>query len=182
MYTIPKESQVEKLAFMSKLWTIRRESAKIYADKFGCEWVPDKKPWEVPCDIAMPTAMENELDEAHAQLLVKNGCIAVCEGANMPCTPEAIHLLQDKGVLYAPGKAANAGGVAVSGLEMSQNSMRLAWSREEVDERLKVIMKNIHETCLNAAQEYGLPGNYVAGANIAGFLKVVNAMLDQGVV
>ena len=172
----------EKLDFMAKLWTIHRESAKVYADKFGCEWIPDKKPWEVPCDIAMPTAMENELDEDHARELVKNGCIAVCEGANMPCTPEAVHLFQDQGVLFAPGKAANAGGVSVSGLEMTQNSMRLSWIREEVDDRLHIIMKSIHQTCLDAAEQYGSPGNYVVGANIAGFVKVVNAMIDQGVV
>lgn len=172
----------EKLDYMSTLWTVHRKSAKAYADKFNCEWIPGKKPWEVPCDIAIPTAMENELKEEHAQVLVQNGCKTVCEAANMPCTREAVDIFQDSGLLFAPGKAANAGGVAVSGLEMSQNSMRLAWSREEVDERLKGIMKNIHETCLSAAEEYGMPGNYVAGANIAGFLKVVNAMLDQGVV
>ena len=172
----------EKLAFMSKLWTVHRESAKAYADKFGCQWVPDKRPWEVPCDIAMPTAMENELNEAHAQILVKNGCMAVCEGANMPCTPEAVHVFQDNGLLFAPGKAANAGGVSVSGLEMSQNSMRLSWTREEVDSRLHIIMKSIHQTCLDAAERYGSPGNYVAGANITGFVKVVDAMIDQGVV
>jgi glutamate dehydrogenase (NADP+) len=172
----------EKLAFMSKLWTVHRESAKAYADKFGCQWVPDKRPWEVPCDIAMPTAMENELNGAHAQTLVKNGCMAVCEGANMPCTPEAVHVFQDNGLLFAPGKAANAGGVSVSGLEMSQNSMRLSWTREEVDSRLHIIIKSIHQTCLDAAERYGSPGNYVAGANIAGFVKVVDAMIDQGVV
>ena len=172
----------EKLAFMAKLWTVHRESAKAYADRFDCEWVPDRKPWEVPCDIAMPTAMENELDEAHARLLVENGCVAVCEGANMPCTPEAVHVFQDKEVLFAPGKAANAGGVSVSGLEMTQNSLRLAWTREEVDNRLKMIMKSIHRTCLEASEQYGAPGNYVVGANIAGFVKVVDAMLDQGVV
>ena len=172
----------EKLEFMSTLWTVHRKSAKAYADRFGCEWVPEKKPWEVPCDIAMPTAMENELDEDHAQQLVKNGCIAVCEGANMPCTPEAVHIFQDNDVLFAPGKAANAGGVSVSGLEMTQNSMRLSWTREEVDNRLHIIMQSIHQTCLDAAEQHGSPGNYVAGANIAGFIKVVNAMLDQGVV
>jgi glutamate dehydrogenase (NADP+) len=144
--------------------------------------VPEKKPWEVPCDIAMPTAMENELDEAHAQMLVSNGCVAVCEGANMPCTPEAVDLFQENGLLLAPGKAANAGGVSVSGLEMTQNSMRLAWTREEVDNRLQMIMKSIHQTCLDAAEQYGTPGNYMNGANIAGFVKVVEAMLDQGVV
>ncbi|MGA6925475.1 MAG: NADP-specific glutamate dehydrogenase [Desulfosarcina sp.] len=172
----------EKLAFMSKLWTVRRESAKAYADRFGCEWIPDRKPWEVPCDIAMPTAMENELDEMHALTLIKNGCMAVCEVANMPCTPEAMHMFHEQGVLFAPGKAANAGGVSVSGLEMSQNSMRLSWTREEVDVRLHIIMKSIHQTCLNAAEQYDSPGDYVVGANIAGFVKVVDAMIDQGVV
>ncbi len=178
----PDGIQGEKLAYLSKLWTVHRESAKAYADRFGCEWVAERKPWEVPCDVAMPTAMENELDDAHAQQLINNGCVAVCEGANMPCTPEAVDLFQENGLLFAPGKAANAGGVSVSGLEMTQNSMRLAWTREEVDNRLHIIMKSIHRTCLDAAEQYGRPGDYVAGANIAGFVKVVNAMLDQGVV
>ena len=172
----------EKLQFMSKLWTVYRKSAKEYADAFNCEWVPDKRPWEVPCDIAIPTAMENELDGHHAELLVRNGCKAVMEVANMPCTPEAAHLFQENGVLFAPGKAANAGGVSVSGLEMSQNSMRLNWPKEEVDRRLKGIMKNIHKMCKETAEQYGSPGNYVAGANIAGFVKVVDSMIDQGVV
>lgn len=171
-----------KLDYMAKLWSIYRKSAKDYADKFKCEWVPNRRPWEVPCDIAIPTAMENELDGASAALLVQNGCKTVVEAANMPCTPEAVHLFQEKGLLFAPGKAANAGGVSVSGLEMTQNSMRLAWSREEVDSRLKVIMHSIHQACLNAAAQYGSPGNYVKGANIAGFVKVVDAMLDQGLV
>ena len=178
----PAGIQGEKLKYVSTLWTVHRESAKAYADKFGCEWIPGRKPWEVSCDIAMPTAMENELDEAHAQMLVNNGCLAVCEGANMPCTPEAVHLFQENGVLFAPGKAANAGGVSVSGLEMTQNSMRLSWTRQEVDNRLHMIMRNIHNTCLEAAGQHGRPGDYVAGANIAAFVKVVNAMLDQGVV
>lgn len=172
----------EKLQFMSKLWTVYRKSAKEYADAFNCEWVPDKRPWEVPCDIAIPTAMENELDGKHAGLLIQNGCRAVIEVANMPCTPEAVHLFQENGVLFAPGKAANAGGVSVSGLEMSQNSMRLNWPKEEVDRRLKGIMKNIHKMCKETAEQYGSPGNYVAGANIAGFVKVVDSMIDQGVV
>lgn len=172
----------EKLRYMSKLWSVYRKSAKDYADKFKCEWIPEKRPWEVPCDIAIPTAMENELDGPHAALLVQNGCKTVVEAANMPCTPEAVHLFQEKGLLFAPGKAANAGGVSVSGLEMTQNSMRLSWSREEVDSRLKVIMSNIHKACLNAADQYGSPGNYVKGANIAGFVKVVDAMIDQGLV
>jgi glutamate dehydrogenase (NADP+) len=172
----------EKLKFMSTLWTVYRKSAKEYADAFNCEWVPDKRPWEVPCDIAIPTAMENELDGNHAELLIRNGCRAVMEVANMPCTPEAVHLFQENGVLFAPGKAANAGGVSVSGLEMSQNSMRLNWPKEEVDRRLKGIMKNIHKMCKETAEQYGSPGNYVAGANIAGFVKVVDSMIDQGVV
>ncbi|KAB2888692.1 MAG: NADP-specific glutamate dehydrogenase [Desulfobulbaceae bacterium] len=172
----------EKLQFMSSLWTVHRRPAKDYADAFDCEWVPDRRPWEVPCDIAIPTAMENELDGSHAEALVKNGCRAVLEVANMPCTPEAVHLFQEHGVLFAPGKAANAGGVSVSGLEMSQNSMRLNWPKEEVDRRLKGIMKNIHKMCKETAEQYGSPGNYVVGANIAGFVKVVDSMIDQGVV
>lgn len=172
----------EKLQFMSRLWTVYRKSAKEYAEAFNCEWVPDKRPWEVPCDIAIPTAMENELDGNHARVLVNNGCRAVLEVANMPCTPEAVHHFQENDVLFAPGKAANAGGVSVSGLEMSQNSMRLNWPKEEVDRRLKGIMKNIHKMCKETAEQYGSPGNYVAGANIAGFVKVVDSMIDQGVV
>ncbi|VFQ44943.1 NADP-specific glutamate dehydrogenase [Desulfoluna butyratoxydans] len=178
----PEGIKGEKLAYMADLWTVYRRPAKDYADRFGCEWVPDRRPWEVPCDVAMPTALENELDRADAETLVKNGCRAVVEVANMPCTLEAVHYFKDNNILFAPAKAANAGGVATSGLEMSQNSMRLSWSREEVDRRLKGIMQNIHATCLNAAEQYGMPGNYVAGANIAGFIKVVDAMIDQGVV
>ena len=172
----------EKLRFMAKLWTVHRQPAKAYADAFNCEWVPDQRPWEVPCDIAIPTAMENELDGKHAGLLVRNRCKAVVEVANMPCTPEAVHLFHDNGILFAPGKAANAGGVSVSGLEMSQNSMRLNWSKEEVDRRLKDLMKNIHKMCQETAEQYGSPGNYTVGANIAGFVKVVDSMIDQGVV
>ena len=178
----PDGIQGEKLKFMASLWTIYRKSAKEYADKFGCEWVPNKRPWEVKCDIAIPTAMENELTGDQAGMLVKNGCKAVVEAANMPCTPEAVHEFQANGLPFAPGKAANAGGVATSGLEMTQNSMRLSWTSEEVDARLKIIMKTIHKTCLEAAAQYGSPGNYVKGANIAGFTKVVDAMMDQGLV
>ena len=138
--------------------------------------------WDHKADCAFPSATENEIREKDAQNLIRNGIRLVCEGANMPCTPEAIDIFLDEKLLYAPGKAANAGGVAVSGLEMAQNSMRLRWPREEVDSRLQMIMKNIHQTCLDAAAEYNVPGNYMAGANIAGFVKVVNAMLDQGVV
>jgi glutamate dehydrogenase (NADP+) len=172
----------EKLKFMTSLWTVYRKSAKEYADKFGCEWVPDKRPWEVKCDIAIPTAMENELNGEDARTLVQNGCKVVVEAANMPCTPEAVHEFHANGIPFAPGKAANAGGVATSGLEMTQNSMRLNWTSEEVDARLKIIMKTIHKACLDAAAQYGSPGNYAKGANIAGFTKVVEAMMDQGLV
>ncbi|HVO83900.1 MAG TPA: NADP-specific glutamate dehydrogenase [Syntrophobacteria bacterium] len=172
----------DKLKFLASLWTVYRKSAKEYADKFGCEWVPDRRPWEVKCDVAIPTAMENELNGENAKMLVQNGCKVVVEAANMPCTPEAVHEFHASGIPFAPGKAANAGGVSVSGLEMTQNSMRLNWTREEVDARLRVIMKTIHQTCLEAAVQYGAPGNYVKGANIAGFTKVVDAMLDQGLV
>ncbi len=172
----------EKLKFLKTLWTVYRKSAKEYADKFGCEWVAGRRPWEVKCDIAIPTAMENELNGEDAGTLVQNGCKVVVEAANMPCTPEAVHVFQESDIPFAPGKAANAGGVATSGLEMTQNSMRLAWTSEEVDARLRVIMKTIHRTCLEAAAQYGSPGNYVKGANIAGFVKVVEAMVDQGLV
>ncbi|MFH1138862.1 MAG: NADP-specific glutamate dehydrogenase [Pseudomonadota bacterium] len=172
----------DKWKFMSELWCVRRRPARDYAEKFGCQWFPEGRPWEAPCDFAVPTAMENELDLASAQALTANGCRAVVEGANMPCTPEAVRHFQENGVLFAPGKAANAGGVSVSGLEMTQNSMRLSWTREEVDARLKIIMKTIHEKCLDAAAEVGKPGNYVVGANVAGFAKVVDAMLAQGLV
>ena len=138
--------------------------------------------WNHQADCAFPSATQNEINEKDAQNLVNNGAKLVCEGANMPSTPEAVNIFLDNAILYAPGKAANAGGVAVSGLEMAQNSMRLNWPKEEVDSRLKIIMKSIHRTCLDAAEEYGEPGNYLAGANIAGFMKVVNAMLDQGLV
>jgi glutamate dehydrogenase (NADP+) len=171
----------EKLSFMADLWAVRRASAEEYAKKFDCQWVPGKRPWQlVTCDIAVPTAMQNELDGADAEALVAGGCLAVCEAANMPCTPEAVRVFQEAGVLFAPGKAANAGGVATSGLEMSQNSMRLSWPSEEVDGRLHQIMIGIHRACVDAASAYGSPGNYVDGANIAGFLKVAGAMMDQG--
>jgi glutamate dehydrogenase (NADP+) len=136
----------------------------------------------VKVDVALPCATQNELDENDARELVKNGCKYVCEGANMPSTLGAVKVFHENKIPYAPGKASNAGGVATSGLEMSQNSMRLPWPKEEVDQRLHQIMKNIHETCLTTAEKYGTPGNYLNGANIAGFLKVANAMLDQGLV
>jgi len=138
--------------------------------------------WSHKADCAFPSATQNEINGKDAQNLVNNGVILVSEGANMPTEPEGIDIFLNNKLLYGPGKAANAGGVSVSGLEMTQNSMRLSWSREEVDDRLKIIMKSIHKTCLDAAEQYGTPGNYVNGANIAGFVKVVDAMMDQGLV
>jgi len=172
----------EKLEFLKPLWTEQRRPAKDYADEFGLEWVEGKRPWVVPCDIAVPTATQNELDGESAKTLVANGLRYIVEAANMPCTPEAIEVFRAAGIPFGPGKAVNAGGVATSGLEMAQNSMRLAWSREEVDAKLRGIMKNIHRACLATAERFGAPGDYVVGANIAGFLKVADAMIDQGVV
>ena len=171
----------EKLAFIMELKNVKRGRIKEYADKYKCEYVAGKTPWGVKCDIALPCATQNELQEADANTLVANGCICVAEGANMPSTLEATNVFLAKKILFAPGKASNAGGVATSGLEMSQNSLRLSWSREEVDERLHNIMKSIHGACV----KYGTDGdsvNYVKGANIAGFVKVADSMLDQGVV
>jgi glutamate dehydrogenase (NADP+) len=178
----PAGIDAEKLAFIKQLKNIRRGRIREYADKFACEYRAGAGPWAVPCDCAFPSATQNELDGADARLLLDNGCRLVSEGANMPSTPEAVELFLAARILYGPGKAANAGGVATSGLEMSQNSMRLSWGRDEVDGRLREIMRNIHRNCLETAARFGLPGNYVAGANIAGFLKVADAMLDQGVV
>jgi glutamate dehydrogenase (NADP+) len=170
----------EKLAFVMELKNVRRGRIKEYADKFGCEF-KEGRPWSVKCDIALPCATQNELDEAEAKTLVDNGCMLVSEGANMPSTPEAIEVFQNAKILFAPGKASNAGGVATSGLEMSQNSLRMNWKREEVDGKLKQIMKDIHTSCI----KYGEQGDYVdyvKGANIAGFVKIADAMLDQGLV
>ena len=173
----------EKLAFLKDLVFVRRGSLKEYVKKFPkAEFRPGKKTWDIPCDIACPTACENELLGNDAKTLLKNGCKCVCEGSNMPCDPEAIEAFQAAGILYSPGKASNAGGVAVSGLEMTQNSMRLYWTREEVDQYLHRIMNSIHNSCLEAAEMYGMKGNYMAGANIAGFKKVADSMLDQGLV
>jgi len=138
--------------------------------------------WNVKCDVALPCATQNELDEAAAKALVKNGCIAVAEGANMPCTPEAVDVFHANKVLFLPGKASNAGGVAVSGLEMAQNSQRIPWTFEKADAELKIIMVTIYKNASEASEEYGCPGNFVTGANIAGFIKVANAMLAQGLV
>ena len=170
----------EKLAFVMELKNVRRGRVKDYADKYGCEF-NSGRPWSVNCDIALPCATQNELNEAEAKTLVAKGCLLVSEGANMPSTPEAISVFQDAKILFAPGKASNAGGVATSGLEMSQNSLRMNWTREEVDTKLKKIMQDIHSSCI----EYGSDGDYVdyvKGANIAGFVKVADAMLDQGLV
>ncbi|MFA5553271.1 MAG: NADP-specific glutamate dehydrogenase [Phycisphaerae bacterium] len=178
----PKGIDDKKLAFIMELKNIRRSRIKDFADKFGLEYRDGKKPWDIKCDCAFPSATQNEITGEDATTLIKNGCMLVAEGANMPSTPEAVDLYLSNKVLYGPGKAANAGGVATSGLEMSQNSMRMSWSREEVDEKLHNIMKAIHQQCFDAAEEYGQPGNYVVGANIAGFVKVADAMLDQGLV
>ncbi len=158
------------------------DEVRQYADHYKVKFNAGQRPWIVPCDVAMPCAIQNELDEKDAAALLANGCRCVTEGANMPSTAQAVHKILEAGILYGPGKAANAGGVAVSGLEMSQNSMRLSWSREEVDKRLHDIMISIHRACRNTAEEYGKPGNYVLGANISGFLKVADAMMDQGLV
>jgi glutamate dehydrogenase (NADP+) len=172
----------EKVDYMLELRASARDRVKDYADKFKAEFFPGKRPWSVKVDVALPCATQNELDENDAKDLVKNGCKCVCEGANMPTTIAGFKVFNDAGILFSPGKASNAGGVATSGLEMSQNSMRLPWSKEEVDHRLHEIMQNIHRTCVETAERFGTPGNYVNGANIGGFLKVANAMLDQGLV
>jgi len=172
----------EKIDYMLKLRASNKDTVEDYAKEYKVKFVPGKRPWEVKCDVALPCATQNELDQSDAKELIKNGCICVCEGANMPTTIEGFKAFTDAKILYAPGKASNAGGVATSGLEMSQNSMRLPWSREEVDKRLHEIMVRIHETCVTTAEKYGAPGNYVNGANIAGFLKVADAMIDQGIV
>jgi len=172
----------EKIHYMLRMRASARDAVKDYADKFNVPFYPGKRPWSVPVDVALPCATQNELDAADARELIKNGCKCVCEGANMPTTLEGVKVFLDAHVLYSPGKASNAGGVATSGLEMSQNSMRLPWPKQEVDLRLHQIMKNIHQTCVETAEKYGTPGNYVSGANIAGFLKVADAMLDQGLV
>jgi len=178
----PEGIDEEKLAWIMELKNIRRGRIREYAEKFGCEYFEGKRPWHVKCDVAFPAATENEINKADAELLLKNGCQVVSEGANMPSTPEAIEVYLQHKILYGPGKAANAGGVAVSGLEMTQNSMRLPWSREEVDDRLQTIMKNIHQTCVDFGT--GPDGfiNYMNGANIGGFVKVADAMMAQGVV
>ena len=173
----------EKLAFVMEIKNKNRGRISDYLDKYtSAEFHKGKTPWEVPCAIALPCATQNELDGNDAKTLLKNGCICVAEGANMPSTPEAIHAFHEARILFAPGKASNAGGVATSGLEMSQNSLRISWTREEVDERLQKIMKDIHDSCIDYGMEEDGYCNYVKGANIAGFVKVADAMLAQGVI
>ena len=172
----------EKLAFVFELKNVMRGRIKEYAEKYGCKYVEGGRPWGESCTIALPSATQNELNGDDAEMLVKNGCFAVSEGANMPSTPEAIEVFLKNKILYAPGKAANAGGVSVSGLEMTQNSMKISWTKEEVDAKLKEIMYNIHEACVKyGAEPDGGYVNYVKGANIAGFMKVAKAMMAQGV-
>ena len=172
----------EKLDYIMELKNLYRGRIREYAEKYGVKYVPGEKPWGEKADIALPSATQNELHGDHARMLVNNGVIAVSEGANMPSTPEAIRIFQEAKILYAPGKAANAGGVSVSGLEMSQNSERISWSAEEVDNKLHYIMENIHENCVKYGTEEDGYVNYVKGANIAGFLKVAEAMTAQGIV
>ena len=178
----PDGIDYEKLAFVMELKNIERGRIKEYAEQYGVKYVPGGRPWSEVADIATPCATQNEITEEDAKTLVANGVIAISEGANMPTTPEAIKVFQDAKILYAPGKASNAGGVAVSGLEMTQNSERLNWSREEVDSKLHSIMDDIHENCVKYGTEADGYINYVKGANIAGFLKVANAMMAQGIV
>ncbi len=177
----PDGITTEKLQFIFDLKNVRHGRIKEYAEKFGCQYFEGERPWGVKCDIALPSATQNEINGEDAQKLVDNGCIAVSEGANMPSTPEAIHIFQKAKLLYAPGKASNAGGVSVSGLEMSQNSLKLSWTREEVDARLHQIMKSIHESCVKYGTQSDGYINYVKGANVAGFMKVANAMMAQGI-
>jgi glutamate dehydrogenase (NADP+) len=172
----------EKLAFVLDLKNVRRGRIKEYADKYDVTYLEGKRPWSIKCDCAFPSATQNEINGDDAKTLLANGCNLVAEGANMPSTPEAIEQFIEKKIMYGPAKAANAGGVATSGLEMSQNSMRLSWTREEVDQRLHNIMIAIHRQCYEAAEEYGQAGNLMTGANIAGFVKVADSMLDQGLV
>lgn len=176
----PDGIDAAKLAYIMQLKNVKRGRIEEYAKEYGCPYYKGEKPWKIPCDVALPCAVQNELNEQDAKKLVANGCQLVAEGANMPSTPGAIAVLQDSGVMYAPGKAANAGGVATSGLEMSQNSIRLYWTREEVENRLKVIMRDIHNQCIQYGQKADGTVDYLKGANIAGFVRVADAMLAEG--
>ena len=177
----PDGIDTKKLAYVMELKNIKRGRIKEYAEKYDVTYEAGKRPWHIKCDMAFPSATQNEINKEEAKALIDNGCMCVTEGANMPSEPDAIEVYQKAKILYGPGKAANAGGVATSALEMSQNSMRLSWSREEVDQKLHGIMKNIHENCVKYGKEVRYV-NYVNGANIAGFVKVAHAMLDQGFV
>ena len=170
-----------KLEYMMELKLFYRGRVKEYADKYGCKYVAGGRPWGEKCDIAMPSATQNELNGDEARTLVANGCVAVSEGANMPSTPEAIQVFLENKLLYAPGKAANAGGVATSGLEMCQNAQKISWTREEVDQKLKEIMQSIHAQCVKYGTQPDGYVNYVKGANVAGFIKVARAIMDQGI-
>ena len=173
----------EKMQFVFELKNYRRGRIREYAERYpSATYYPDERPWRIPCDIALPCATQNEIEKADAENLVTGGCRCVAEGANMPSTPEAIRVFQGAGLLYAPGKASNAGGVATSGLEMTQNSIRQKWTAEEVDAQLRRIMSDIHAACLQYGTGEDGTVNYVKGANIAGFIKVANAMVDQGLV
>lgn len=172
----------EKLEYVMELKNVHRGRIKEYADKYRVTYMAGKRPWSIKCDVALPCATENEINLEEAKTLTANGCFVVAEGANMPSTEEAVHHFLETKILFGPGKAANAGGVAVSGLEMTQNSMRLAWTREEVDTKLHTIMKNIHEMCVKYGKESAVFTNYVRGANIGGFVKVANSMMAQGLV
>ncbi|MBT3286231.1 MAG: NADP-specific glutamate dehydrogenase [Victivallales bacterium] len=176
----PDGISAEKLDYVMMLKNVKRGRIREYAEEFGVQYLEGERPWSVACDCAFPSATQNEISGKDAATLLANGCRLVSEGANMPSTPEAVDQFVANRIMYGPGKAANAGGVATSGLEMSQNAMRLPWTREEVDARLQGIMVEVHRQCFETAEEYGAPGNYVMGANIAGFTKVADAMLDQG--
>ena len=178
---VPEGLSEEQMQYIFELKNYYRGRIREFAEEYGCEYFEGGKPWGVPCDIAMPSATQNELNGDDARTLLANGVIAVSEGANMPSTPEAVHAFLEAGILYAPGKAANAGGVSVSGLEMAQNSQKLTWTAEEVDQRLKQIMANIHEQCCKYGKNPDGSINYVKGANVAGFMKVARAMMAQGV-
>jgi glutamate dehydrogenase (NADP+) len=179
----PEGISGEKIDFMLELRATNEDIVKPFSYEFeSAQFYEGKKPWELKVDIALPCAIQNELDKEDAEKLINNGCMCISEGANMPCTPEAIEVIQNKKILYGPGKAANAGGVATSGLEMTQNSMKLSWNREEVDEKLRKIMIDIHNACVENGKDENGHVDYVKGANIAGFLKVANAMLDHGVI
>ena len=178
----PDGIDTEKLAFVMELKNVHRGRIREYAEKYGAKYLDGKRPWSIKCDVALPCATENEINLQEAKMLTSNGCFVVAEGANMPSTEEAVHHFLEAQILYGPGKAANAGGVAVSGLEMTQNSMRIAWSREEVDTKLHSIMQNIHSMCTKYGKESNGFTNYVKGANIAGFVKVANSMMAQGLV